>query len=169
MHEFSQFRNALFQEKNAGEEVLFRKTSFCKFPILSNYVDTFQAMLIVLEITQRLKYVFPGINTMPHIVLSNGNNIVWEEFDICYTNVLMPCFIFALKKQEISIQLDLTLPDVPNAISTNFKRGEVDNRMLPEQDEKYSTRSNQGNTTYSLSVFNQFMDSFNMHEINNGY
>jgi hypothetical protein len=67
INEFCQFRNELFHDRNFGDRLNFKKNNFSEIPILSNQVDTFQSILIFLEVAQRLRYSIDGLCKLPFI------------------------------------------------------------------------------------------------------
>lgn len=151
LHEFMQFRNILFEERYEEKTMILRKTVFSNYPLHGNLHDTFQAMLIVLEITQRLNEIFPGVQTMPEIVLSAGETKVCKPLSFCYKQILLPCFLFALKKHDEECLFDPETPEYSSSASKKFRLGEiimnrVNTNDLPEK----ITRK----TAYCLSVLN---------------
>lgn len=122
LNEFCLFRNELFHDRYFAENVKFSKTMFSQIPVLSNQVDTFQAIQIYLEITAALRYVIPGIDSMPDVIIKNDSYALWEKLDVCYNGILKPVLIAGLKKHNISTQLPIDLPEVTNFRSTLFEK-----------------------------------------------
>jgi hypothetical protein len=151
LHEMMQFRNILFEERYEEKTMILRKTSFSNYPLHSNIHDTFQAMLIVLEITERLNEIFPGVQMMPEIVLSTSETKVRRSFYYCYKQILLPCFLFALEKNNENNLFDLSAPEYLSATSRKFKTGEV---VMKRTETDHCTETVTRKTAYCLSVLN---------------
>jgi hypothetical protein len=98
VHELAQFRNVLFTERYENKEMIFRKTGFSNYPLHANLNDVFETMYIVLEVTGKLDNAHAGIKTMPEILLSNSEIALRKPFDICFREILRPCFKMAAEK-----------------------------------------------------------------------
>lgn len=164
LHEFARFRSELFHERDTADSIQFHKTMFSPVPFLSNQADTFQAILILLEVTQRLKNVFRGINTMPQVLLVNGGVAVAEDLDTCYMKILLPCMQMALEKHDISTHLDLVPPPVPAFYSPFFNEKDVEEYVVVEQDQRFTTKLNKENTLHCLNIFNAFIEEHVLRE-----
>ncbi len=151
LHELMQFRNILFEERYEEKTMILRKTFFSNYPLQSNLNDTFQTMLIVLEITKRLNKVFPGINTMPEITLSANKTTVPKPLDYCYKQILFPCFLFALEKHNEEGLFNLEPPAFSSVISKKFGPGEV---IMGRVDAGRFQETVARKTAYCLSVLN---------------
>lgn len=137
INEFCRFRNELFHDRHFGEKIKFEVTNFSQIPFLSNQVDTFQAILIFIEIGQLLRYAIAGLDTMPSIIIRNNDVVLWEKLNICYTGILKEAFEASLSKHGLLTNLSLHLPDVTNFKSGLFKKGEIICLLTAEQDQKY--------------------------------
>lgn len=159
VHEFSRFRNELFHERVTGEELEFHKTGFAGLPFLSNQADALQAVLIVLEITRRFQFVFPGVNTMPLIPLIKGETTRYEQLDNCYINILAPCLSFTLNKHGLDIKLDLIPPKTTSTPSVKFEKDDVQLIITGEYEDKNINKLNPEVTTNCLTTFNNYITS----------
>ena len=159
VHEFSRFRNELFHERTTGEELEFHKTGFAALPFLSNQADAIQAALIVLEITQRFQFVFPGVNTMPLIPFTTAETIIYKQLDNCYINILIPCLNFALNKHDLNIKLDVVPPKTTSTPSIKFEKDDVQLIVTGEHEDKNLSSLDPDVTTNCLTTFNSYITS----------
>jgi hypothetical protein len=100
VHELAQFRNVLFTERQRPAEMYFRKTCFSAYPLHAQLNDVFETLDILLEVIAKLKVLHAGVKIEPEILLSNSDAAVREPLDVCFHEILRPCFDMALLKSE---------------------------------------------------------------------
>ncbi len=162
LNEFCLFRNELFHDRHFADEVGFKKTLFSSIPVLSNQVDTFQALLIYIEITSLLRYAIPGIDFMPDAVIKNDSYALWEKIDICYERVLKPSLLAGLKKHNITTHLELNLPAITNFRSSVIGRGEIQCYLTAEQEQEYFIQTNDLVTHHVQETYQNFVNEYNL-------
>ena len=162
LNEFCLFRNELFHDRYFAESVKFYKTMFSQIPVLSNQVDTFQAILIYLEVTSALRYAISGIDSMPDAIIKNDAYALWEKLDVCYDGILKPVLLAGLKKHNISTQLSVELPKVENVRSTIFEKGEVRCYLTAEQEQEFFIQTNDLVTHYAQETYQNFVNKYKL-------
>jgi hypothetical protein len=162
LNEFCFFRNELFHDRHFAEEVEFKKTMFSKIPVLSKQVDTFQALLIYIEITSLLRYSIPGIDSMPDTIIKNDSYALWEKLDICYEGILKPALLAGLKKHNIFTDLSLDLPKVINFKSSVLEKGDIQSYITAEQEEEYFIQTNDLVTHHVQETYQNFVNKYNL-------
>ena len=156
LHELMQFRNLLFEERYEEKVLIFRKTCFSNYPLKCTIYDSFQTMLIVSEIAKRLSRVFPGVDTMPEILLSNGGSEVVQRFDECYKHILHPCLQEALEKHGLDSPLDMYHEEYSFAYSNKFHRGEV--KMI--RSDNSDTETSVKKSFHALQILNDCINEW---------
>jgi hypothetical protein len=164
LNELCNFRNELFHDGNFGTRINFIKTNFSETPFLSNQVDTFQTIIILLEIIQNLRFSIEGIDTTPNVILTNHLIGLWESLDSVYTEILKPTFEQILKKHNLAIKLNLETPKIEIFKGTLFQKGEVKVCLRVEQEEKYFIEVNETKSNICNNIFQAFMKEKNMKE-----
>lgn len=162
LNEFCFFRNELFHDRYFAEKVKFNKTKFSEIPFLSNQIDTFQAIQIYIEISDALRYVIPGIDSMPDTVLKNDSYALWEKLDVCYEGILKPILQAGLKKHNIGTQMPIDLPQVTKFQSSVFKKGEVRYYLKAEQEQHFFIQTNDLVTHYTNEIYHNFINKYNL-------
>ncbi|MFT3701209.1 MAG: hypothetical protein QM802_02510 [Agriterribacter sp.] len=160
LNEFCLFRNELFHDRTFDRLLVFKKTFFSNIPILSNQVDTFQSVLIFLEITQSLRFAIEGLDTMPTAVLTDQNRVVWAKLDQCYLNILKPALEQALKKHGLSTSLELSIPPGSQAKSRLFDKGDVLCLLAAEQRQELFIEVDETDSNHCFQFYQQFLGSF---------
>ena len=162
LNEFCFFRNELFHDRYFAADVNFKKTMFSQIPILSNQVDTFQAMLIYIEITSTLRYAIAGIDSMPDTIIKNNSYALWEKLDTCYDGILKPSLLFGLQKHNITTDLIIDLPKVEHFRSKIFDKGEVQCCLTAEQDHQFFIKTNDRVTHHTQETYHNFVNKYNL-------
>lgn len=162
LNEFCLFRNELFHDRYFAEPVKFHKTFFSPIPVLSNQVDTFQALLIFLEIATLLRYSIPGVDLMPDTIIKNDSYALWEKLDICYDGILKPSLIAGLQKHGISTNMNLEISKESNFRSSIFERGEIVSYFTVEQEQNYFVQTNDLVTHYTSEIYLNFVNKYNL-------
>lgn len=135
---------------------------FSQIPVLSNQVDTFQALLIYIEITLLLRYSIPGIDSMPDTIIKNDSYALWEKLDICYEGILKPALLAGLKKHNIFTGLSLDLPKVINFRSSFFEKGDIQSYITAEQEQEYFIQTNDLVTHHVQETYQNFVNKYNL-------
>jgi hypothetical protein len=162
LNEFCFFRNELFHDRYFDEEVNFKKTMFSQIPILSNQVDTFQAILIYIEITSALRFAISGIDSMPNTIIKNDSYALWEKLDVCYDGILKPALMTGLQKHNISTLLPVDLPKVTNFKSGIFEKGEIHCYLTAEQEQQFFIQTNDLVTHHTHEIYHNFVNKYNL-------
>ncbi|WP_319526415.1 hypothetical protein [uncultured Desulfosarcina sp.] len=162
LQEFSEFRNEIFHDRSLGNDLDFKKTSFCNLPFLANQVDLIQASSICFEIFSSFRYVYPGIDLMPNIFIKKGETAGYLKFDYLFTNVVVPMFFDTLKKHSLETKIKL-----PKSIyllpETNIiKKGELKVILKATQDEKFNIKIDQNKTEICKSYFENAQKQINI-------
>lgn len=137
VNEFRRFRNEIFHDRHAGEEIKFKMTSFSSIPIKSGQVDVFQSLIIFLEIVSLFRYSIPGLDLMPNIAVGNESELRFAKLDEVYSRFLGPFFLQVLNKRNLETKLELSLNLCQLYSSNIFKLGEIVPLIKVQQDEKY--------------------------------
>lgn len=165
VNEFRQFRNELFHDRNIGEEIIFKRTNFSSIPVFSNQVDTFQAVIITIEIMTLFRYSIKGLDLMPNISIGNSKILHFDKLDILYTKYLKPFFEQTLIKHELTTKLDLNINDFrslpPNEV---IHQGEIVVINRIEQEEKYKYTLNQTPSNIGRNMYNKIVEEYNLPE-----
>jgi hypothetical protein len=162
LNEFCFFRNELFHDRYFAEDVKFKKTMFSQIPVLSNQVDTFQAILIYIEITLLLRYAIPGIDSMPDAIIKNDSYALWEKLDVCYNEILKPALITGLQKHNISTELLIDLPKVINFRSSIFEKREIHSYLTADQKQEFFIQTNDLVTHKVQETYCNFVNKYNL-------
>lgn len=162
LNEFCQFRNELFHDRYFAEKVKFQKTMFSEIPVLSNQVDTFQAIIIFLEITLSLRYAIPGIDSMPDVIIKNDSYALWEKLDVCYDAILKPSLVSSLQKHNISTELSIVLPQVSALRSNIFEKGQVRSYITAEQEQQFFIQTNDLVTHHTFETYHNFVNKYQL-------
>ena len=162
LNEFCFFRNELFHDRHFAEEVEFKKTMFSPIPVLSNQVDTFQALLIYIEITSLLRYSIPGIDSMPDAIIKNDSYALWEKLDICYEGILKPALLAGLKKHNVFTELPLDLPKVINFRSCVLEKGDIHSYITAEQEQIYFIQTSDLVSHHVQETYQNFVNKYNL-------
>ncbi len=160
VNEFCQFRNELFHDRHFGNSLKFKNTMFSAVPFFCNQVDTFQSVLIFLELTQNLRYAIEGLDTMPSTVIKNAEFAVFEKLDLCYNHILKPSFEAAMQKHGVKTNLLLSLPKAQNLYSTLIKKGEIKSLIQVEQENNFFIQTNEEQTNLSQNLYNLFLSRY---------
>ncbi len=163
INEFKQFRNELFHDRNLQNEIEFKKTNFSSVPLKSNQVDTFQALLIYLEVALLFRYCIPGIDLMPNISIGNSQVLHFDKLDILYKNYLANYFKEILGKHNLSTDLDLSITDYTALrVSTIFIEGEIGVMGRIEQAEEFKYPINQLKTQIGQNIYHKIINDYNL-------
>lgn len=160
VNEFCQYRNELFHDRNFGNRIKFDNTDFSEIPFLSNQVDTFQSILIFLEVTKSLRFCIEGLDTMPSAVVKNQEFAAWEKVDYCYNGILKPSLEAALDKHNLSVRLDLNIPICAEQKSSLFKKGEILCLLTAEQENHFFVEVNDTPTHYCNEIYHNFLKQY---------
>lgn len=112
IQEFCEFRNEIFHDRSLGNDLDFKKTSFCNLPFLANQIDLIQASSICFEIFYSFRNIYPGIDLMPNILIRKGESAGFLKFDYLFTGVIIPMFLDTIKKH--SLETNIKLPNTNN-------------------------------------------------------
>jgi hypothetical protein len=165
MNEFRQYRNELFHDRNIGEEINFSKTNFSSIPFMSNQTDTFQAILIYLEVVTLFRYVFTGLDIMPNISIGNSSILHFDKLDSLYNKYLRPYFEKVLVKHNLKTKLNLDIANFASLPPSEIvQQGEIVIIGRREQEEKFKHALNQSQTTIGLDTYTQIVKDYNLPE-----
>jgi hypothetical protein len=161
LNEFTQFRNDIFHDRHFGEEVSFKHTVFSPIPIFSCQIDVIQAYLILLELSSMLRYVIPGLDTMPSVILQNEHVAVWEKLDIAYQKILNPYIVSVLEKHQLKTKLNLEVPAVQEFKSALFQNGEISCHITVDQEPEFDFPLNTNCTNFANKLNEDYLESLN--------
>jgi hypothetical protein len=157
VNEFRKFRNEIFHDRHAGQEIKFKNTLFSSIPNRGSQIDVFQSLKIFLEIASLFRYSIPGLDLMPNIAIGNEKEIKFTKLDQIYSRFLAPYFQRVLIKRNLKTKLELSFTLYELSSSNIFNLGEIVIIMKVQQDEKYSIsnleKTNLGEELYNL-IFN---------------
>ncbi|MBL7706840.1 MAG: hypothetical protein JNM21_14935 [Taibaiella sp.] len=161
--EFKQFRNELFHAKYVNKEIVFKRTNFSSIPILSNQVDSFQAILITIEIMTLFRYSITGLDLMPNISIGNQAVLHFDKLNVLYLKYLKPYFESALAKHNLATELNLDISDYrifpPSPL---IHQSEIVVILRAVQEDKYQYPLNQNTTTIGENLYSQLVQSYNL-------
>lgn len=162
VNEFSCFRNDLFHDRHFDEKLKFTHTAFSPIPIFSCQVDIVQSILIILETASMLRYAIAGLDTMPSVILENGDIVVWEKLDVAYEKILQSWFAAVLDKHRMRTRLDFIFKKPQQFTSTLFEEGEVTCSITADQEPQYEYWLNGEATNIGMMLHNQHLNSYNL-------
>jgi hypothetical protein len=159
IHEFTEFRNEIFHDRNTGQVVTFRKTLFCPIPIQCNLIDTLQGLLILLETTALLRYAIAGLDTMPDILINANGKTFHKKLDLLFEQVLKPSFQEILLKHKLftNLQMDIEFPEAIR--SALFSAAETNAYIIPDSPQAFQFHLNPETTDISFGYFSKLVDS----------
>jgi|JI10StandDraft_1071094.scaffolds.fasta_scaffold52312_2 hypothetical protein len=163
INEFKQFRNELFHDRNFQHELEFKKTRFSTIPFKSNQADTFQALLITLEVILLFRYCIPGIDLMPNISIGNSSILHFDKLEELYNKYLRVYFKETLSKHNLFTELNLDTDQFlllePSAF---FIEGEIGVMERIEQADEFKHDINQATTSIGRSLYQKILSDYNL-------
>jgi hypothetical protein len=158
INEFTTFRNEIFHDRNAGQEVKFSKTLFCRFPIQCNLIDTLQGLLIVLETNHLLRLSVAGLDTMPAVLIHQQNKAFHRKLDVLFEAVIKPSVKEILAKHKLATNLDLDMTFPAAQRSDVFSKTETGAYMISDSPDNFKFALNPETTNISFGKFMQIVD-----------
>jgi hypothetical protein len=152
-HEFITFRNEIFHDRTIGEELIFKKTSFCGLPYLANQIDAVQSAIIALEVFHFFRSVYDGLDLMPDIVVQKNTSFCYFKYDVLYNKVVKPMLVESLNKHGFSTCLNLEPVLLKLPISKIAKNNQVKVIIRAEQDHKFDIKPNEASTDICRTFF----------------
>lgn len=157
VNEFLQFRNEIFHDRNAGDEIAFHRTNFSPRPYFNNQVDVFQSLLIFLEVCCGLRYAIHSLDIMPEISIGNQEVLIFDKLDKLYDTFLKPYFLQVLRKHNLTTALNLEISryyQTEPYSNTYFVAGEILPVFQHKQEVNFTHPLNQEKTVIGATLYN---------------
>jgi len=164
IYEFSRFRNELMHDRHFGKALKFDYCQFSGIPAFACQVDAMQCMLITLEVASLLRFAIAGLDTMPPVVVQDGQRVSWEKLDITYNEILRPFFEYALEKHAMQTRLNLKYNDETGDVSPVFSAGEIECMVVVDQEAKHEIILNDSKTRRLPQLIQQYFQTRNQPE-----
>ena len=161
INEFREFRNELFHDRHVGEEISFKRTNFSSIPVLSNQVDIFQSLILVIEVMTLFRYSIKGLDLMPNISMGNSAILHFDKLDSLYLKYLRPFFEQSLKKHNLKTRLNLDINNFsslpPNKL---IHQGEIAPINRVEEQDKFKFKLDQSTTTIGRDLYHKIVQDY---------
>lgn len=163
INEFRQFRNELFHDRNVGDEIVFKRTSFSSIPVFSNQVDTFQAVIITIEVMTLFRYSVKGLDLMPNISIGDFKILHFDKLDTLYLRYLKPFFERVLSKHNLYTRLNLDITNFESLPpNEKIQQGEIAVIGRIEQEETFKYQLNEATTSLGKDLYSQIVQGYNL-------
>jgi len=153
LEEFKRYRNELFHDRTNDLELNFSKTHFSGNPMFANQVDVMQAALIAIQVFESFRYVIPGVDLMPQVLVKKNDSFFYKCVDELYIKVLRPYFEMALVKHSLRSSIALDINAAPLNESQISSKGDVQILIRATPEEKYNHQPSPKKTNFGSTLF----------------
>jgi hypothetical protein len=161
LEEFKRYRNELFHDRTNDAPMVFHKTVFSGNPLLANQVDVMQAAVIAIETYHAFRYVIPGLDLMPQIMITKDESFFYEKLDYLYNEVLYLYFKQTLLKHSLNSNVDLSIAVPILKESKIFSNVVIEVLLKATPDEKFHTVPSKEKTQIGKDLFDRIRDNSN--------
>ncbi|NML19270.1 hypothetical protein HHL16_00225 [Pseudoflavitalea sp. G-6-1-2] len=161
LDELCQFRNEIFHDRHFGEEIRFKHTSLSPIPIFNCQIDEIQAIKILVEIANMLRFAIDGLDTMPTVIL-HTHAVAWVHLSEVYQKIIQPYVTFILEKHHMRTRLRLEMEEPLNFRSTVFEKGDILCLVQVDQEPEFEFWLNSEQTSMGNNLYKGYMDSLNL-------
>lgn len=161
IRDISLFNRSITRILMPEEKIQFELAKFSPNPNRVNLSDIFQALLIVCETFETLRYSIPGLDLMPNVPLQiDGATNISEKLSILNHNILLPVFKEILLKHKLKTQLNINEKFIALPSSDIFNVREIVILMRVDQESQFDISLNDSKTNIISGYYRKFLRKY---------